>query len=535
MSGAPAQPELQHDAIGFRAALAVGLASTAPAYSLAAVIGTVTVVVGVQAPGALLASFVPMFLIAGAFLYLNRADQDAGTTFSWVTRALGPWLGWLGGWAVCTTGILVVGSLADVGARYTYELVGWDDAAGSKTAVMALAVAYIVVLTAICIIGTELAATLQELLIVLQVGALLLFAGVALYKVYDGSAPEGSTRPDVEWLSPFAISDFSVLVSALLIGVFIYWGWESAVNLNEETRDAARAPGLAAVVSTVILLVTYVGVAIAVVAYAGLETLAEYDDDDAIFAVLGADVLGSPWDKLVVLAIMTSAIAATQTTIIPSSRTSFSMGRKSALPRIFAAVHPRFHTPWFSTTVIAALSIAWYVPSTSTPRTRSTTPISALALMIAFYYALTGFACVVYYRRELTKSVKNFLFIGVGPLIGAGILGFLFVKAAIDFADVENSYTGQELLGLGVPLVIGAGFLLLGVVVLVLWRLARERALLPPATVRDRRSDRRRRRAAREGPVVSGTKVVGSTSERRAQACEARQPPGAYDVRTVST
>ena len=111
--------ELDHEAIGFVDALVIGLASTAPAYSLAAVIGTVTVVVGVYAPAALLASFVPMFLIAAAFYYLNKADQDAGTTFSWVTRALGPFAGWLGGWAICTTGILVVGSLADVGARYS--------------------------------------------------------------------------------------------------------------------------------------------------------------------------------------------------------------------------------------------------------------------------------------------------------------------------------------------------------------------------------------------------------------------------------
>jgi amino acid transporter len=467
-----AQPELAHDAIGFREALAVGLASTAPAYSLAAVIGTVVVVVGVQAPGALLASFVPMFLIAAAFFYMNRADQDAGTTFSWVTRALGPWLGWLGGWAVCTTGILVVGSLADVGARYTFEFLGFDEQAGSKTAVMILAVAYIVVLTLICIVGTELTAGLQEILIVLQIGALLLFAGVALYKVYDGDAPEASTRPQADWLSPFAISDVSSLVSALLIGVFIYWGWESAVNLTEETRDSARAPGLAAVVSTVILLVTYVGVAVAVIAYAGLETLAEYDDDDAIFAVLGADVLGSPWDKLVILAIATSAIASTQTTIIPSSRTSFSMGRRNALPRIFAAVHPRFRTPWFSTAVIAGLSIAWYVPLNILSENALYDTISALALMIAFYYALTGLACVVYYRRELLKSPKNFLLIGVGPLVGAAILGYLFVKASIDFMDVENSYTGQEILGMGVPFVIGAGFLLLGIVILVLWRLA---------------------------------------------------------------
>ena len=203
-----------------------------------------------------------------------------------------------------------------------------------------------------------------------------------------------------------------------------------------------------------------------------LETLAEYDDDDAIFAALGADVLGSPWDKLVILAIVTSAVASTQTTIIPSSRTSFSMARQRALPRAFAAVHPRFHTPWFSTSVIAALAIVWYVPINLLSENFLFDTLSALSLMIAFYYALTGFACAIFYRRELTKSIKNLLFIGVGPVVGAVVLGFLFVKSAIDLSDAENSYSGQEVLGMGVPFVIGMGFLLLGFVLLVLWRLA---------------------------------------------------------------
>ena len=139
---APAQVEeeqgLKAGAIGFIGGLSIGLASTAPAYSLAAVIGSVVVVVGVQAPASLLAAFIPMFLIAGAFFYMNRADPDAGTTFSWVTRALGPWPGWMGGWAVCTTGILVVGSFADVGARYLFLLFGADGAAGSRVAVTGL-------------------------------------------------------------------------------------------------------------------------------------------------------------------------------------------------------------------------------------------------------------------------------------------------------------------------------------------------------------------------------------------------------------
>ncbi len=181
---------LEPNAIGFLGGLVIGLASTAPAYSLAAVIGSLVVVVGVQAPAALLASFVPMFLIAGAFFYMNRADPDAGTTFSWVTRALGPWLGWIAGWAVCLTGILVVGSLADVGARYTYLLFGWDSAAASKGAVTVLAVAIILVMTAICILGTELTSRVQDVMILAQVGALLLFAVVGI-----SARSTAATRP----------------------------------------------------------------------------------------------------------------------------------------------------------------------------------------------------------------------------------------------------------------------------------------------------------------------------------------------------
>ena len=95
---------LRPGAIGFVDALVIGLASTSPAYSLAAILGALVALTGVNAPGVLLASFVPMLLIAAAFAALNRVDPDCGTTFSWVTRAMGPWLGWIGGWAIAMTG-----------------------------------------------------------------------------------------------------------------------------------------------------------------------------------------------------------------------------------------------------------------------------------------------------------------------------------------------------------------------------------------------------------------------------------------------
>ena len=461
---------LKKNAIGFVDALVIGLASTAPAYSLAAVIGLVVVDAGVQAPAVLLASFVPMFFIAAAFYYLNRADQDCGTTFSWVTRAMGPYLGWMGGWAITMTGVLVVGSLADVAARYTFLFLGLDSLAEEKWAVIAFAVALIAIMTWVCVVGTELSARLQRVLIFGQVIGLLLFAVVALAKVLGDDGGVGSVDPALSWLNPFEVSSLTVLVTGMLTGVFIYWGWESAVNLTEETEDSVSAPGVAGVASTVILLVTYISVTVAVVAYAGPALLEEFADDEGIFSTLAADVLGSPLDKLVVLAILTSALASTQTTILPASRTTLSMARADAMPAVLGRVHSRFYTPHVSTVTIGVVATVWYVGVSAFSENFLFDTLTALALMIAFYYALTGIACVIYYRRELTLSVRNFVFIGVAPMVGALTLGYLFVKATIDFSDPETSYTGSQLFGIGLPTVIGLGFLLLGFVLMLLWR-----------------------------------------------------------------
>jgi len=465
---------LKQNAIGFVDALVIGLASTA-AYSLAAVIGIVVVIAGVQAPAVLLASFVPMFFIAAAFYYMNKADQDCGTTFSWVTRAMGPYLGWMGGWAICTTGILVIGSLADVAARYTYLLFGADGAADSKTAVTLFAVVIIAVMTMVCVLGTELSARVQNVMIGAQVIALLLFAVVALVKVFSGSAPEGSLDPAISWFSPFAIDDTGTLISGLLIGVFVYWGWESAVNLTEETEDSASAPGRAGIFSTLILLVTYLSVGVAVVAFAGLERVGEFEDDDAILSTLGTDVLGSPLDKLLVLAVLTSALASTQTTILPASRTTLSMARAGAMPEQLGRVHPRFFTPHVSTIAIGVLATIWYVVANALSENFLFDTLSALSLLIAFYYSLSGLACVIFYRRELLKSVTNLLFIGVAPLLGGGLLAFLFVRSAIDLSDPEASYSGTGVLGMGVPLAIALFFLLLGLILMFIWRFSGHR------------------------------------------------------------
>ncbi|MEU9292105.1 APC family permease [Streptomyces sp. NPDC048266] len=463
-------PGLKPDAIGFVDALVIGLNSTSPAYSLAAVIGPIVALVGIYAPGVMFASFVPMLFIASAFYYLNKVDQDCGTTFSWVTRAMGPWAGWLGGWAIAMTGVLVVGSLADVAVSFGLLAVGLDSWVDNAFVRQLLTVLLILVMTAVCVIGTELSAKVQNVLILAQVAFLLVFVVVALYRVYAGTSTYDSVEPSLDWLNPFGAGG-AALTGGLLLGVFIYWGWESAVNLTEEVEDSASAPGKAGVWSTVILLVTYVSVGFAVVAYAGPAFLAENaGEEEFLFAQLATDVLGG-WDWVLLLAVSTSAIASTQTTIIPASRTALSMARRRALPAPYAHVSPRFRTPDVSTWWVAGIAIAWYLVVNQISANALLDSLTALSLLIAFYYALTGVACAVYHRRHLTESVHNFLLIGLGPLVGAGLLTWLLVRSIADMSDPANSYSGTSWFGLGPPLVIGIGIALTGVVLMVVWRL----------------------------------------------------------------
>jgi amino acid transporter len=254
----------------------------------------------------------------------------------------------------------------------------------------------------------------------------------------------------------------------VLLGVFIYWGWDSGVTVNEESENPSEGPGRAAIMSTVVLVLIYVIVAVAAQAYAGPKELVDNADD--VLSVLGKDVFGSPLDKILIIAVLSSAAASTQTTILPTARTSLSMARARAMPATFGQVHPRYLTPSVSTLAMGALSIIWYVGLTIVSENILFDSLAALGLMIAFYYGLTGFACAIYYRRELFKSAKNFVLIGLAPTLGGVILSYVFVKSIIDLSKPENSESGDSWFGLGPPLVIGIGFLILGIVLMLFWR-----------------------------------------------------------------
>jgi amino acid transporter len=159
----------------------------------------------------------------------------------------------------------------------------------------------------------------------------------------------------------------------------------------------------------------------------------------------------------------------------------------AAAPEKAGEVNSRFQTPVVATVIVSSAAIAWYVSLKVGSENFLFDSITSLGLMIAFYYALTGYACVIFYRRQLLRSARNFLQLGLMPLGGAAILTWLFVKGLIDFSKPESSSAGEEFLGLAHPFVIGVGFLLLGLIGALLWRISghREFFVRRPETASD--------------------------------------------------
>jgi amino acid transporter len=461
---APGNKGLKADALGYASNLVIAIASTAPAYSLAATLGFIVAVVGVgvHAPAVLIVSFIPILFVSVGYRFFNLADPDAGTTFAWVTRTFGPQIGWINGWAIFLADVIVMASLSVIASNYTFLL--FDSTAHPATFWLIVgSVIWIALMTWICYRGIELSARVQTILLSVEIFTLVLFVIIALVKVYANN-PANSLHVSASWFNPFDLG-WSSLIAGVLLGIFIYWGWDSGVAVNEESRDRHRGPGKAAVVSTVILLLIYVLVAAAAQAYHGTKFLAGNSSD--VLNALGGQVFGSPLDKLLIISVLTSASASTQTTILPTARTTLSMARWKAIPKAFGTVHPRFQTPSFSTLLMGGLSIVWTAALLAFNPNQNVLgdTVAALGFAICFYYGFTGLACPFYFRHDLFKSARNFLLAGLIPFAGGGMMIYVGIKAYSYYSTPGNNYS-HALLGIQTPILVGIGGLIVGVVLM---------------------------------------------------------------------
>lgn len=463
---------LSKGSVGLLGSVVIGVSTIAPAYTLSGALGPTAAVTGTHLPAILLVGFIPMLLVAVGYRRLNRAMPDSGTTFTWVSKAFGPWVGWMDSWGLLAATILVLSNLAGIAVDFFYlalaQITGNDAVAELARNVPINVVMCLVFVAAAAWVsyrGMEATKIAQYVLVAFQVLVLVWFSVAAFAHVADGSAFEG-LQVRAEWFNPFGIDSFSSFAAGVSLSVFVYWGWDVVLTLNEESTDGATTPGRSAIATILVIVAVYMAVALAVLSFAGVSSeglgMGNEEIQENIFAALAGPIMG-PFAILMSLAVLSSSAASLQSTMISPARTMLAMGYYGALPRKYARVTARFQSPGYATVASAVIASVFYAVMRVISENVLWDTITTLGMMVCFYYSVTALACVWYFRRQAFHSVRSFLATFLAPLLGGILLLVFFVQTSYDSMDPDYG-SGSQIGGVGLVFVLGVGILLLGFV-----------------------------------------------------------------------
>jgi amino acid transporter len=452
--------ELKEGELGLFDSVAVATASVAPAYSLTSTIAFVVAIggIGFGAPSILLVSFVAVLTIAFAYYFMNRKDPNCGASYSWLARTVSPYFGWFNGWVQVLASTLFCASapiLAGANTLAFLNNIGWISAKAANSVYWqaGIGLIWLVIITAMCVYGIRLTTDFQWVLVAIEYTAVIAFSVFAILDVI-ASHPTGSLSFSWGWLNPFSIKGISALAAGLVLGVFFFWGWDTAANLNEETKDANETPGRAGVISMFLLLVVFVLAAIAIQMRVPQKTIVNQGGSVLYYF---AHSISPSLSVIMLLAILSSTVATAQTTLLPAARITYSMARDKVFPSLFGKISARFKTPAEGTIVLAVLSaiVIGITTFSSSANTVFGKLITDIGILVAFYYGVTGLSCAWAFRKVLTRSVGIFLLAGLFPAVGGAVLLWVGYEVIVT-GGTSVAVPTLVVMAAGIPLVIVA-------------------------------------------------------------------------------
>jgi amino acid transporter len=407
---------LKHDAIGLTHSVVMGVAGTAPSFSIAASAAILIAATGRFAPAIVLYCGLIMLGITVAFARLNRDDPNAGASFIWVSRIFGPSMGFLAGWCVLVTSVLFMASATIPAASATLLLIapGWDF---SPAVVTLVALAWLLVVSAVTLRGTAVTARIQAIMIFIELAVLGAIAIASLLQLGPTAARQ------FDWssffLSGLEANDF---INGALISLFLFWGWDISLNMSEETRNARRASGLGAVLAMLVLIVLFT--LFHVVALMAIDEAKIVESGTQMIFAIADTLFPRPWSLLAILVVMLSTVGALATTALGFSRTLFAKSRHGVMHPRWQQLHPKWNTPHRATILFAALGAAMLLLSLAMADIDRVlkTAITAIGLQSALYYGLTGYACAWMHRRKKRQSALQYLIAVIWPAASATAL-----------------------------------------------------------------------------------------------------------------
>ncbi len=452
----PAIPaRLEADAIGVAQDTIIGLASSAPAATIAVTLAGLAATAAYGGGAVVILCGIPMLILANCYRRLNLWNANCGASFEWVGRAINPYLGFIVGWLMLAG--CLVGTISVVVVLSPAVLAVFGASAASAWPNIAISTAVIIIMLIITVVGIKLTARTQVALAVIEYAILVGFAIVAF--TWELGHHHGTFPITKGWLSLSGIDGKGDLAAGLLIAVFMYTGWDATVYVNEEVKHRRVNPGRAAVFAVALLVILY---AFPQVAMQGLVSPDQLQAHSSSALVYIAQVLGGGgWAKVMAFALALSVIASTGTGILIISRIAYGMASHRVLPTILGNVSRRYATPAIGTVIIGAVLIGatWVYLLSNSIANVFTNVVSVTGLLFATFYTLTALAAVVYYRRRILSNVWDAVLVGFLPLAAAGFLAWVVVKS-LQTAPATQRWSLIGIIGVGLVLLFVARFVL---------------------------------------------------------------------------
>lgn len=398
----------------------IGVAGNAPAYSVAVSSAALAAAAGAAAPLAIFICGLVTLGILFAYARLNAEQPNAGAAYAWVGTILHPAAGFFAGWCVMLSSLIFMIS-ATLPAGTATLLIIAPAYANEKWIVIAVAAAWLAVITVIVSRGTKLLGRVQSSLTVLELGLIALIAGGALAhpEVFDFGVLASGLSADA-W-SP------GMVARSLVVAIFMFWGWDVIFNLAEETRATERSSARAGFFALALLTAIFVFFAALIAGTASTSALEE-SGGNAIF-MLADRLLPKPLSYVAVLTFLLSVIGGIEASIVSFSRTVLASARDGRLPMRFARLHPQSQTPVFAVLCGAVIVLVLLLISAAfeTVDEAIVASINATGIIVAAYYAMAALACAVFFRRKRESHVRMIALYVVWPLASAAI----FLVAAL--------------------------------------------------------------------------------------------------------
>ncbi|WP_075323903.1 APC family permease [Acidithiobacillus albertensis] len=438
--------ELRKDSLSFLESIVMGIAGSAPAYTIAATTAALISTAGVLAPGSLLIFAIPMLGIALAYKLLNQRMPNAGAAYEWTSHLFGRLTGFLSGWALLVASMvfMVTGSMPIATSTLDYIAPQLTNSVVVTTSVATL---WFLLIALVLITGIKLTSKLQMIMSSIE----LIILGAVGIAAFIHIGVHGAVNAfSWKWFG-FDYTPAAFAESALVV-IFFYWGWDVTSNLSEETKKGEKNAGNGGFGSVFVTITFYVAFTLAALFLFSVKDASGLSDN-IVYNIAIASGLGRTGGLLASIAVILSSIATLETTMLQFSRTLFAMGRDGAFTRYLGVVDKRTQTPVRAMYVLIVLGVAtlWassFMPSISTIINDS---VNAIGIQVAYYYGLAGMAAAWMMRDSFKISWYRGLAFSAFP----GISGvFLFIMAAY---AVTTFGTITNLVGIG-GLVIGLVF-----------------------------------------------------------------------------